>query len=63
MARLSSDEIVTGRLMNGFDYRAQAWVKDGRYVRCGHPEAMACGCFGREREGEETVAQAQELGQ
>jgi hypothetical protein len=29
----------------------QAWVKDGKYIRCGHPEAMACGCYGREHAG------------
>jgi hypothetical protein len=35
-----------------FDYDRQAWVKDGRYVRCGHPENMDCGCFGRAHAGE-----------
>ena len=29
----------------GFDYENQAWVVDGRYVSCGHPETMDCGCF------------------
>ena len=41
-----------GILLNGFDYDRQAWVKDGKYIRCGHPESMDCGCFGREHEGE-----------
>jgi hypothetical protein len=41
-----------GTLLNGFDYEHQAWVKDGKYVRCGHPEPMDCGCYGREHEGE-----------
>jgi hypothetical protein len=40
-----------------FDYERQAWtaVVYGRrvYVRCGHPEAMPCGCYGREHAGEE----------
>ena len=36
-----------------YDYENQAWVVDGRYVRCGHPDNMDCGCYGREHEGEE----------
>lgn len=44
----------TGRLMNGHDYENQAWVVAGKYVRCGHPESMDCGCYGREHEGKET---------
>lgn len=43
-----------GRLMNGFDYTRQAWAVAGRWVRCGHPEAMGCRCWGRVHEGEET---------
>lgn len=35
-----------------FDYENQAWVIDGRYQRCGHPEAMDCGCYGRAHAGE-----------
>jgi hypothetical protein len=35
----------------GFDYEHQAWYKDGKYVRCGHPDAMGCECFGRIHEG------------
>lgn len=35
-----------------FDYEHQAWVENGRYVRCGHPESMDCGCYGRLHEGE-----------
>lgn len=41
-----------GVLLNGYDYINQAWVMDGVYVRCGHPEAMDCGCYGKEHEGE-----------
>ncbi len=53
MSRLSQDEFDgQGILLNGFDYDKQAWVKDGRYLRCGHPESMTCGCFGREHTGE-----------
>ena len=35
-----------------FDYKNQAWVENGVYVRCGHPESMECGCFGRAHAGE-----------
>lgn len=36
-----------------FDYDRQAWIDaDGRYLRCGHPEAIDCRCWGRLHEGE-----------
>ena len=54
MSRQSNDEYQNGRLVNGYDYDNQAWVKNGRYVRCGHPENMPCRCYGRKHEGEET---------
>lgn len=51
--RLSDDEKdETGKLVNGFDYANQAWVVDGKYQRCGHPESMGCSCFGKLHEGE-----------
>ncbi len=33
-----------------FDYENQAWVVDGRYVRCGHQ--TECECYGTKHEGE-----------
>ena len=33
-----------------YDYENQAWVVDGRYVRCGHQ--TECNCYGRKHEGE-----------
>ncbi len=36
-----------------FDYKNQAWVRDGKYARCGHPESMDCKCFGKVHEGED----------
>ena len=36
----------------GFDYTNQAWVADGVYQRCSHPEDMDCQCYGRLHEGE-----------
>ena len=51
--RTSSNEFDgQGVLLHGFDYDKQAWVKYGRYVRCGHPDTMDCRCYGREHEGE-----------
>jgi hypothetical protein len=35
-----------------YDYVKQAWVRDGKYVRCGHPLVMDCGCFGKLHAGE-----------
>ncbi|MDY6856362.1 MAG: hypothetical protein SWO11_17015 [Thermodesulfobacteriota bacterium] len=46
------NEYRRNRLYNGYDYDNQAWVMDGKYVRCGHPEAMPCDCYGRMHEGE-----------
>ena len=54
MSRESSDEYRGNRLINGYDYNRQAWVIDGKYQRCGHPDEMPCGCYGRAHEGEET---------
>jgi len=50
----SNNETVCDRLLNGYDYDNQAWVIDGLYVRCGHPENMDCGCYGKRHEGEQT---------
>ena len=52
--RKSTDVYKDGRLVNGYDYENQAWVINGRYVRCGHLEKMDCQCFGKIHEGEET---------
>lgn len=35
-----------------YDDEHQAWTCDGRYLRCGHPEAMPCDCYGRAHAGE-----------
>ena len=35
-----------------FNYKYQAWVRYGIFVRCGHKEAMNCQCYGRIHEGE-----------
>ena len=39
-----------------YDYTNQAWVIDGLYQRCGHPEDMDCQCYGRIHAGEEALS-------
>ena len=55
MSRESADEFRAGRLWDGYDYDRQAWVRNGRYVNCGHPKSMDCGCYGRLHMGERTT--------
>ena len=38
----------------GYDYKNQAWVVGGKYVRCGH-QGNSCQCYGRLHEGETVV--------
>lgn len=54
MSRESDNYYLNGQLWDGYDYENQAWVKDGKYLRCGHPESMNCNCYGKLHEGEET---------
>jgi hypothetical protein len=54
VTRTSQDEYREGRLWQGYDYTNQAWVIQGRYVRCGHNAEVKCSCFGRLHEGENT---------
>jgi hypothetical protein len=49
--RLSNDTAL-----DGYDYDVQAWYVNGKYVRCGHPEQMVCGCYGRLHQGEIRVS-------
>jgi hypothetical protein len=37
--------------ITGFDYTNQAWVQNGRYVRCGHLDEHNCKCFGKINQG------------
>ena len=55
MTRLSSDIYQDGRLISGYDYENQAWVEDGKYTKCGHPESMNCKCYGKVHEHEPTT--------
>lgn len=36
-----------------YDYVNQAWIKDGKYVRCGHQ--TDCNCYGRIHEGQKAT--------
>jgi hypothetical protein len=45
-----------------YDYTNQAWIDaDGRYLNCGHPDGMPCGCYGRAHAGEVATQDAQPL--
>lgn len=35
-----------------YDYANQAWVIDGIYQTCNHPENMDFNCYGKEHAGE-----------
>lgn len=39
MSRTSTNQIIDGVLVNGYDYTNQAWVIGGVYMDCGHPKA------------------------
>lgn len=50
----SGNEYKEGKLWNGYDYDNQAWVVNGKYTRCWHPDSMNCNCFGKVNEGKES---------
>jgi len=35
-----------------YDYTNQAWVVNGHYIKCGHPDSMDCDCYGKLHAGE-----------
>ena len=35
-----------------YDYKNQAWVVNGKYIKCNHPDEMNCNCYGKLHEGE-----------
>ena len=55
--RYSDNEYVDSKLLNGYDYDNQAWVVDGKYVRCGHPETMGRSQIAARRKGRESMSQ------
>lgn len=44
---------IGGKLQTCYDYQNQAWIVNGRYVRCNHPDDVDCQCYGKLHEGEE----------
>lgn len=46
--KASTNNIVVSPAGNGFDYRNQAWIEDGRYMPCSHPKP--CTCYGTKHE-------------
>lgn len=42
--------------VSGYDYRVGAWVLDGFYCSCAHPEWVDCACFGRDHASERVPA-------
>ena len=55
------EQQATEKLSCSYDYRNQAWIADGRYVRCGHPESMHCACHGKLHEGEKAFKMSKEI--
>lgn len=53
---MPNDIYINDVLVNGFDYRRQAWVVDGFYVSCGHPDHIKCACYGRVNAGKPSLA-------
>ena len=35
-----------------YDYEHQAWIVNGLFARCNHPESLDCKCYGKLHEGE-----------
>jgi len=42
--------------LTAYDYRNQAWIVNGVYKRCGHPDSMNCQCYGKLHEGEKPLS-------
>lgn len=49
---IGGDQFRDGKLYNGFDYERQVWIIEGIVQRCGHPETVNCGCYGKSHAGE-----------
>lgn len=53
LSRASVDQYdSTGLLIHGYDYINQAWIVNGKYVRCGHSPSVECNCYGRIHAGQ-----------
>lgn len=52
---MSRNYYSNDKAKHSYDYENQVWIINGEYQRCGHPEQMTCGCFGRIHAGEKAV--------
>jgi len=43
------------KMQYSYDYEKQAWIINGKYVSCGHPDSMACKCYGKIHAGKPAV--------
>ena len=50
--------VKQGKIHTCYDYTNQAWIINGRYIRCGHQESVDCQCYGKIHEGEEVALNA-----
>ena len=55
---IDGQDVRPARRGTHYDYDNQAWVVDGRYVTCGHPQRPSkvytfdCECYGKAHAGE-----------
>ena len=42
-----------------YDYKNQAWLVNGLYTSCEHPEEMQCDCYGKLHAGEAAADNAE----
>jgi hypothetical protein len=54
--RFMRDNPTAADAVNGYDYRNQSFVVDGKYVPCGH--GKPCDCFGTVHAGQPLKANA-----
>ena len=52
---MSHDYYSEDHTKYSYDYEHQAWIVNGVYQDCGHPNEMTCGCYGRLHRGETAV--------
>lgn len=55
--RYMRDNLTAPSEVNGYDYRNQAWVVEGKYVACGH--GKPCDCFGTVHAGKPVADNAE----
>ena len=57
---LTYEQVKPEDTKNGYDYKNQAWVINGKYFPCGHAGTKwDCDCYGRKHAGEPVAADAE----